>query len=1214
MMHIPALAGRSHGRINKSALVAAVFVIVAATLFYLRPRPGSTAEYEIAGKSAAEKPREEAVKDNEPTVLEKIGLPKEKDRISVAEALGRREKLAAKSSVSGIFRASHTVWPGGGVAELHPSSQMPEGGFMGLFSEALNTSRSKQDRQAATASFANMMGQSKALQTVKIDSFGAFTLLDPKPGQYEVKITHPFFRLDSPVQFAIAEGEHKDLGSIATKAAGSLLILVADSYGRPVVNAKLRLQPKLDMSQFMDPSVMSDLPQLMRQFVPRKRNTDARGSARFEGVEPNKAWFIQVESAEHVNVVRAVEVLAGRENIIRLELLKGAEIAVLVRGPDRKVYANAHLRLSHPDRLGLMSSQMNIGFSGMTGQQSDRESIRKRSDKDGLARFKGVPVGRAVLRMETPGFLHQKREFEVTGREGQRIEFTLDRGLSLAGRVFSEDGRPIEGASVANVPMLGQKILGMNLGNLFGKDLLALGSKNRGVLTDAQGRFVLFGLKKGERVHLLSVADDHDYAALENLEPGSKGHEFHMLLTGKLSGKVVDERTGEAVTDFEVACTRRAWLVMERTVASIKKEAAVDGSFELTGIPRQSLKVVVKAEGRAPWSKTVDFRKGTVDLGLLRLLPPAGIKGVVLDPNGKPVSGARVRPAKGGMMDNDVLARMFGAKTVKSGEKGEFLLTGLAAKRMRILADKDGYAQYKSKVIKVLPGQITKGVVIKLSRGGTIVGTIRDAKGLPLGKWRLQANTMNQSSVRYGVSDANGTFRISGLRAGTYQLDGFPGDYMERITKNRADLVGEGGQINIAAVMKTAMKNIVRERVVVRDGEESKVDLVYDGNEDVASGTEMVRVEGDVRVGGRPLPRGVISFFEPGSSLQYRITEITNGKFVFEGVKAASYRVRITEGMLTGNIGMARIVKIPQKKLHGLAIDLPGGRLSGRVLLEKSGAPVAGVLLSLGSKQERSIGLGRMDLGDGNCLSDADGRFRFDALSEGVYAIFAKEFQVAGQGRRTGRLSGINLAAGQRQEDLVLYLGQGGSIQVRISDSLGPAGNAIVTLLSPDGRPMALFHKSLTDSEGEVLFPSLPKGSYRLGVDAPAHAPLVSQILDLEKSEEKLVELSLKKGVPTSLSLEGALPRLSGGESLFYSVFNSEGALLKSGSLRLPSVASAREVARSGLKLGSFSPGRYRIRVESRRLGFFEREQSVPTSGEAHWVLHTAELGPRKDR
>src|SRR5262249_60731262 len=91
---------------------------------------------------------------------------------------------------------------------------------------------------------------------------------------------------------------------------------------------------------------------------------------------------------------------------------------------------------------------------------------------------------------------------------------------------------------------------------------------------------------------------------------------------------------------------------------------------------------------------TVALRAGqTTDVGAVRLPRSAAIRGFVRDADGNRIARAMVQLARGGLADNPALALLQpAAASTRTGDPGEFALTGLPPGRPPLLASAAGFA------------------------------------------------------------------------------------------------------------------------------------------------------------------------------------------------------------------------------------------------------------------------------------------------------------------------------------------------------------------------------------------------------------------------------------------------------------------------------------------------------------------------------------------
>jgi hypothetical protein len=409
---------------------------------------------------------------------------------------------------------------------------------------------------------------------------------------------------------------------------------------------------------------------------------------------------------------------------------------------------------------------------------------------------------------------------------------------------------------------------------------------------------------------------------------------------------------------------------------------------------------------------------------------------------------------------------------------------------------------------------------------------------------------------------------------------------MERLDQDLGPVDEE--DFDFARMIDSAMKWSLRDSVVIREGEETEVELVFETPE---AESALVTVEGRVRVGGQELESGMVSLFRTGSVAPYRFAPVRAGAFELTAEAPGVYRAQVQAGFLAGAVGRSTEVVVGKGPRQQLVLDLPGGRLAGRVIHAEDGRPAPNAVLDQSLAGDRGRSLERSELGEGTLLTDGEGRFQFEGLAAGSYEIFAKElFASAGAGMgRSGRLTGLTLADGESQSGLELRLEPGASLRVLVRDGAGaPRCNAVVTLLHAGGGPVDLFQRALTDSQGIATL-TVPAGTYRASVDAPGAAPSVTEAIEVDSGATAELDVEVAAGCEVELRINGKLPDSAAAPAMAFSVWQPDGALLRAGRLRLPAA-----LAQQGpIRLGSFAPGRYRVRLEGAG-GTLELEETVP--------------------
>jgi hypothetical protein len=625
---------------------------------------------------------------------------------------------------------------------------------------------------------------------------------------------------------------------------------------------------------------------------------------------------------------------------------------------------------------------------------------------------------------------------------------------------------------------------------------------------------------------------------------------------------------------------------------------AEPGSFVLTGLQRGKQTLVVEAPGHDAWRGSVEVAAEPTDVGDIQLGLPSAIAGVTVDDKGLPVAGVAVRVSRGGMADFESMARMRGQEIATSDAEGRFRLAKVPERRVRLVAEKEGYAPARTPIVRVEAGQVAE-VRIELGRGGSVRGRVVDAGGKPLAGWVVQITSNALAVQRTKPSDAEGAVVFDGLADGAYQVVAFPKDWIQslqrrvmRKTRRTSNEVGE--MEGMGEAMSTAFQDMLRTQVTVKSGSEATFELVA-GVAAVAEAT--AKVEGRVRVAGQPLASGFVELLELGGGQRLLLAQVKDGSYELPRVAPGSYRSRVRAGIFGGASPRGDVVRVPAQAVYRLDLELPGGRLAGRVV-DRQGKPVKQAMVKLRGEDERShpSPFQVEDMaGDGLLLSDEQGRFRFEGLPAGSYDVVARALSFVTGSGGGGVLRGVTLAHGEQRDDLEVVLRDGGRIRVRVTANGAPRPGVLVRVMDAEGRPEVMHEPGATDKDGEATLLGLSAGRYRVLADADGLSPALSEPVAVDDGGDCEVSLAVVAGVEVRLAVTGDRVALPATEFVAFSVWDAQGRLMRAGAV--PAATLRAPAAAGGVRVATLRPGRYRARLESATLGVVEGEQVVPAAG-----------------
>lgn len=407
------------------------------------------------------------------------------------------------------------------------------------------------------------------------------------------------------------------------------------------------------------------------------------------------------------------------------------------------------------------------GGWGLLGRGENRTTTAA----DGSFEVSRVRAGEVALRTESPKHLPGLLELEV--REGERrtgLEIVVDEGRSIAGQVFDDLGRPIEGARVGaqrSVNSPGVQVMSFREGET--------------ATTDANGFFVLGGLD-GEVVYLRAWSQGHGGAGKPDVSLGSQNVVFelprHAVVTGVLRDVAGAPIAGSEVTAVTASGRAPHFGAIEPTP---RATTAADGSFRLERIVPGTVSLVAQGDHREARLEGVQTRPGEELSGqVLVARAGAAVDITVVDHEGNPVRGAEVRVAlprpseDGSVVVRSVRARGAGPAFIEDSEalgsettdaSGRARVGGLEADVVEVSASHDAFASAVPATVK-LPSAGSVEVELAMRQAGSALVRCVDATGQPVPECRVRFEGPEGSSPH--EADAAGMLLVDGLVPGTY--------------------------------------------------------------------------------------------------------------------------------------------------------------------------------------------------------------------------------------------------------------------------------------------------------------------------------------------------------------------------------------------------------------------------------------------------------------
>jgi hypothetical protein len=323
--------------------------------------------------------------------------------------------------------------------------------------------------------------------------------------------------------------------------------------------------------------------------------------------------------------------------------------------------------------------------------------------------------------------------------QGLRLVLGEKGGLAIEGSVIDSKGNPIAKAQISAYQLDGDNGSGHS---------------------DDRGQFRITGLDPGE-YRLSAHASGYD-SSQPNIpaSAGSSGAQIILLATGTLTGRVVDDHTGEPIPEFELfyrkgdAESFGPGLLMNR-----REVRDPDGRFVRDGVYAGPATLTARAPGYTTGFTSVEALSGeTISDVEIRIRPSEGLVGKVVDSTGQPVDGAQV---------------FFEVIPDESWRKNQTFATTSSDGRFEIDSVPDGLKRLAAYHPGLAPGasDVSADTVIVLSEAARLEGRVT-LGGAALQKPWVSVTELAERSISHSGQqpDSDGFYVFDGLPAGSLQV------------------------------------------------------------------------------------------------------------------------------------------------------------------------------------------------------------------------------------------------------------------------------------------------------------------------------------------------------------------------------------------------------------------------------------------------------------
>jgi len=670
---------------------------------------------------------------------------------------------------------------------------------------------------------------------------------------------------------------------------------------------------------------------------------------------------------------------------------------------------------------------------------------------DGSFRFEAAAAEANRLRIEAPAFATLERQPVRAGALARPV--TLALGQALRGTVTLADRRtPAKGALV----------------RFEGRT-----QTTRWVETRPDGGFLLDGAPR-EPGALVADAGERGRASAVLAASSSEPVAIALAPTATLSGRVVEADTGKPLAGIRLVARSEGAALLTRSLA--------DGRYSIRGLGPRRYRLSAEDDRFVPWTRSVSVVAGQSEAQDVPLARAATLAGRVVNEEGAPIEGVRVRVSRGG--ENVVRAFIRSLEgeqaVVRTARDGSFRATRLApGDNLRLDLRHDDYEERAIGGISLAPGATRSGLSVVMRRGLAVRGVVKDEDGRPVagcevtlsssrtirgGRGGMQMQLIGPGNQVRRETEADGRFEFRGLKAGGYT-----------VSARRSGFA----RATVDPVNVTEARAAEPLELVLRPGA-TITGVLRDKTGNGASGWF---------VSARAAGQGAGPALGPGANRSEAPTG-ADGVFLLEGLTAGeTYELQL---MGPAGLGPRRAGVVAPAE--GVELTVNGtGQVRGRVVDADSGRAIPEFEVRYQPDAQGGMrfvmragpGAGRGPY-ERQSFQAEDGSFVLEDVPAGRWTIeaFAPAYQA-------GSASAVQVGEGEASEGVEVRLSKGGVVTGRVLESRGgrPILDATVRAEQSGAEPrMGMVrmgdeggdHEAGTDAEGRYELTGLAPGTWKV--------------------------------------------------------------------------------------------------------------------------------------
>ncbi len=786
-----------------------------------------------------------------------------------------------------------------------------------------------------------------------------------------------------------------------------------------------------------------------------------------------------------------------------------------------------------------------------------------RTDRSGSYRLAILPGRKtSALEVAATGYVPTWMDLADPSSQEALPTVALTPAFALGGTVVDGAGKPLSEVAIRVVPDARSHASGLRIMRTEGF-----------ARSDAAGRFRIAGLHPQARYRLEAALEGFPRLVRDVPAPdaGSRDDVSMALVMARgprVVGRVAGP-AGEPVAGARVGLRPEAYRSGPFQTAETPELSATtdgEGAFEIADVPAGKAEAVVVASGWASGELRdldVPGGPGRVDVGVLTLEPEVPIEGRVVDPDGRPIRGARVsaRPASNRSGFGPGRSWSPSPEPATTASDGRFRLGGFGAgERVSVDVSAQGYLPLSRPGLR-LPA--AGPLELRLAPAATIEGRVVDVRGRPVaGAFVGPSSQVWSGGLRTTAkADEDGEFSLSPVAPGVRVIEASADGYVtssphsvevvagretppvEIVLETAAVLAGRvltADGLPVAGATITARRQAIRQsrqdsatsdgdghfafdrlapgRVTIRAAKEgfTAAEVEAEAGQDGAS-VELVLGRGVevsgrlVDEGGEPVAGGEVTLVPSAVSFatpdEPRATTRSDGTFTLSGVADGEYRIGVLDRWRLRYTSPGPVV-VEGAAVRGVEVRLPGR------------AAVRGRLLGL--EPDQAAGLTITASSSSNPGAPHPGR----VLDGGGYEItdlLPGDWQVRAAVADGGPVATarVTIDPEEPEAEADLRFEPGLTLTGRVVRAGEPVVGATVLVNS---LARAMSNSGVTDGDGRFRVTSLGAGRNVVQIQTVGHSESAVREVDLDGDRDVVFELAGHRLAGTVVAADGSGP------------------------------------------------------------------------------------------